>query len=77
MGRVVSKEWLDKMTNDINNNVLIDETLSFNKSAQSLIIRLSNRNKKFKVYNLGAGVKRITTNTDTCPCCGKTIPNKG
>ena len=51
----------------------IDETISFNKAAQALVVLLSNKNIPFKVFNLGAGVKRITTETDVCPCCKKKL----
>jgi hypothetical protein len=51
----------------------IDETLSFTKCAQWLIETLTHFNIDFKIYNLGCGVKRITTVTDVCPCCKKTL----
>ena len=48
----------------------IDEHISYNAAAQWLITALSKRGIIFKVYNLGAGVKRITTQEpDKCPCC--------
>jgi hypothetical protein len=40
-------------------------------AAQALIEWMSKNNIAFKVYNLGAGVKRITSDTDICPCCKK------
>lgn len=51
----------------------IDETTSFNLAIQWLICRLTRDNIPFKLYNLGAGVKRLTTKTDTCPCCKKPL----
>lgn len=43
--------------------------VSYNKSAQALILELSNLNIPFKVLNLGAGVKKITNNLGVCPKC--------
>ena len=73
MRKIINKEWANKMLDDINNNRHIDETISFNNSAQFLIKNLSISNIPFKVYNLGAGVKRISTDTNTCPCCFKDL----
>lgn len=44
-------------------------TTRFNKAAQWLIYELDKRGLKYRVYNLGAGVKKITTETDRCPAC--------
>ena len=38
-----------------------------------VILELDRRGMPFKVYNLGAGVARVTTDTDTCPCCKKKL----
>ena len=51
----------------------IDRTISVNAAAKALIVMLSEAGRPFKVHNLGAGVKRITTNTDTCPCCKRKL----
>lgn len=44
---------------------------SFLPAAQWLIIQLTKNKIPFKLINLGAGVKRITTETDTCPVAEK------
>lgn len=72
--KIIAPQWktaMEEKMGAVNPNV--DETLSSNMAAQYLIVRLSNRGLPFRVYNLGAGVKRITTNTDTCPCCKKAL----
>lgn len=51
----------------------LDQILDVNIASQWLIMRLAKERIPFKVYNLGAGVKRITTDTDTCPCCKKSL----
>lgn len=70
---IVNPSWMEKMSTLLNRGAKIDEIVSFNKSKQWLIIQLSERCLPFKVYNLGAGVCRITTDTTTCPCCGKAL----
>lgn len=47
----------------------IDETTSFNKAVNWLVLVLLNNKIPYKIYNCGGGVKRITTETDKCPCC--------
>jgi hypothetical protein len=51
---------------------VFERTISHNIASQWLIIALSERNIPFKIFNLGAGVKKITTQTDICPKCNGT-----
>ena len=51
----------------------IDITSGHNLPIQWLVMRLSNASVPYKIYPLGAGVKRITTDTDTCPCCKRPL----
>lgn len=71
--RIINKIWVNRMREKIHTLDHIDETISFNSAAQWLITTLATENIPFKVYNLGAGVKRITTDVDTCPCCKRKI----
>jgi hypothetical protein len=71
--RILNKKWFDQQVIELGETGSLDVTISFNLAAQAIIELLSNRNKPFKVYNLGAGVKRITTNTDICPCCKRKL----
>ena len=64
---------LKKAISDGTDREDMDITLSYNKAAQFLIAALSLRSIPFKIYNLGAGVKRITTETDNCPCCKRKL----
>jgi len=73
MGLRVNPNWLSEKLHTLDYTGELDVTVSYNKAAQSLIEALSVRDKMFKVYNLGAGVKRITTDTEVCPCCKRTI----
>ena len=69
----INPGWIEERKEEIRKGYSIDITTSFNKAAQALVILLSNANTPFKLYNLGAGVKRITTKTDICPCCKKNL----
>lgn len=48
-------------------------TLAWSQSIQWVIMELDQREIPFRVYSLGAGVKKITTDTDCCPCCKKSL----
>jgi hypothetical protein len=50
----------------------IDVTSSCNMAIQWLICQLVAHNIPFKVIQLGAGVKRVTTDTTVCPKCNGT-----
>ena len=50
----------------------IDVTTATNQAIQWLIMRLSKAEIGFKLIQLGAGVKRVTTETDVCPKCNGT-----
>ena len=51
----------------------IEYTLRLSQTASFLISQLSIAKIPFKVANLGAGVKRITTDTESCPFCKKKL----
>jgi hypothetical protein len=70
----LNPKWTEEMRRRIDAGS-VDETLSAHMAAQWLIVELSNSNRAFKVFNLGGGVKRITTETDTCPCCKRPLSN--
>jgi len=73
MARIVSATWQKEMIRKMDAHERIDESIGFLRAAQWLIEVLSSRNIPFAVYNLGGGVKRVTTETDKCPCCKKAI----
>ena len=69
-------QWTEEGIKDIADEIskgTLDRTLIYNNLVQQLIVRLSREGKPFKLYNLGAGVKRITMDTDTCPCCKRKL----
>ena len=73
MRYILNEQWAKETRAKIKAGVGIDETLRHNLPASWLIAQLSNSGRPFKVYNLGAGVKRVTTETDVCPCCKKKL----
>jgi len=66
-------QWARRIEEKLNADDPIDEVCSAAYIANWLVNKLARLNKPFKIYNLGAGVKRITTDTDVCPCCKKKI----
>ena len=70
---IVSPQWKTRIQEKLACRQRIDETLTHNKAAAWLIAELADRGFPFRVYNLGAGVKRVTTDTDVCPCCRKPL----
>ena len=79
MRRGINSTWLKALDTDIRNydrlvsRVPIVRTLSWNLAAQAMIVKLSDADIPFRIYNLGAGVKKITTETDICPCCKRRL----
>lgn len=69
----ISPTWQKRILERINLNLEIEETIDYNPAAQWLIIQLTKVYRPFKILNLGAGVKIITTKTDICPCCKKKL----
>jgi hypothetical protein len=78
----INPEWQKKVSNEIEDHLdklasgyapkHIDETSSFNAGIQWLVFLLSQKGIAFKLIQIGAGVKRITTNVTTCPKCNGT-----
>jgi len=73
MGTRVNPAWIQEQLKNLRETGDLDATSSYNPAIQSLIVHLTNIGKPFKIYNLGAGVKRITTKTDICPCCKRKL----
>lgn len=70
MGRKISRKWMERMTTALNAEEPIDETFSFAPAAKWLIVKLATRDVPYRVINLGAGVKRITTtDAKVCAAC--------
>jgi hypothetical protein len=70
---LLNTKWIARLEPMIYSSTPVDETLSFTKGKQWLVMQLTKANRPFKIYSLGAGVSRITTETDTCPCCKRKL----
>lgn len=80
MPRMLNARWVQTMKDKVQSQLLpgmydfeVDEVLSSNLAAKFLIKLLAAEGRPYKVHQLGAGVKHITTNTDTCPCCKRKL----
>ena len=69
----INPKWAEKILQCIVARSTIDEISSYKPATQWLIYQLTKRNLPYKIHNLGAGVQRITTDTDTCPCCKRSL----
>ena len=69
----VSIEWKSTYQGTINMGLPVEVTSKHNIVIQELVIMLSKAQRPYKIFNLGAGVKQITTNTEVCPCCKRAL----
>jgi hypothetical protein len=77
--RQINTRWIEQMKQEMAEykQAIFDGTVpkpikvtsQSNICSSWLIGSLANHNIPFKVINLGAGVKQITTETDICPKC--------
>jgi hypothetical protein len=84
MSMRINPQWAERVLKDVAayhdpmkrgvgfNPKEIDETISYNPAVQWLICLLAQKNIAFKVIQLGAGVKRVTTDVHTCQKCNGT-----
>jgi len=68
----ITKEWIDNLRKEIKAGTF-EITTVYNNVIQKAILVFSSEEKPYKLYNMGAGVKKITSNTDTCPCCKRKL----
>ena len=71
----INPEWMKQKGEEIRKYPHeIDVIITYNQAVQWLIAELARVEIPYKLYQLGAGVKRITTkDIDTCPCCKKKL----
>jgi hypothetical protein len=72
MGAILNPKWCAEMERKVFSEEPVDITTSFTKATQWLIVMLTKANRGFKVVTLGAGVRRVTTDTQVCPKCNGT-----
>ncbi len=73
MAKVINSDWQKEMLAKINAHQPIDVTSGFAKGITWLVEVLTRRGIPFALYNAGAGVKRVTTDTTKCPCCKRVL----
>ena len=66
---ILKDSWKAEMMERIENGTFGEYRTAIPVAATWLVLQLSARKIPFRVMNLGAGVKLITTKTDTCPKC--------
>lgn len=69
----INPAWKQAQLDKIASKLPIDELSAYLQATNWLIIQLVKHNIPYKVYNLGGSVKRVTTETTTCPCCKKLL----
>lgn len=70
MARKINRKWIEGITAALAAKELVDETLTFPAAAKWLVATLSVRGVPYRILNLGAGVKRITTtDAKVCTAC--------
>ncbi len=76
MAKILYQPWIneqqDAVTRAVKNNRIYELTTGEALAAKWLVRHLANKNISFRVINMGAGVKKITTDVSTCPKCGGT-----
>jgi hypothetical protein len=67
----IPADFRDRIHSRIASGEPIDAQSTHQHVIQWVILQLSAANLSFRVVNLGAGVRRIVSPADVCPCCGK------
>lgn len=65
----INPKWQDAIREQLRTGTFTEIIESFNPAVQWLVKELVRREIPFRVLNLGAGVKKITTKVETCPKC--------
>lgn len=73
MSRNINPQWANKVRDQLDRIQPIDETTAYTPAIQWIICELTKSSRAFQLYNLGAGVRRITTETDVCPFCKRNL----
>lgn len=69
MALILRESWKNEMISRISQGEEIEYTSAIGIAIRFLVLELTRRNVPFRIMNLGAGVKKITTKVDTCPKC--------
>ena len=73
MGMRINNKWQDDREADIaefiSSGKHFEVKSEYNPATQWLILKLVNKNIPFRLIQLGAGLKMVTTKTDVCLKC--------
>lgn len=69
MALILRDSWKKEMMIKISLGENIEYTSGYNIAIKFLALKLAEMHIPFRIMNLGAGVKKITTKVDTCPKC--------
>ena len=75
-GKRLGIEWRKEMTKKLDKGQKIDEINTKLFAMQWLIAEMNSRGIPHRLYSLGAGVRRVVSSADKCPCCRKKIVGK-
>jgi hypothetical protein len=70
--KIISQKWAAEMREAMAERRRIDVTTQHAVCIKWLVESLSNHRIPFRLINVGAGVKRVTTDVDVCPKCNGT-----
>jgi hypothetical protein len=75
MAAILNPLWVTEQKALISNRHIVpyNVVVSFTQAKVFVVTTLTNLNIPFKMYSLGSGVVRITTDTDRCPCCKRKL----
>ena len=71
--KIISSNWQAEIESAIFQGKKIDVTSGETVALKWLVQKLATYGKPFRIYKLGLGVHRVTTDCDVCPCCGKKV----
>jgi hypothetical protein len=66
---MLNPDWCKEMKEKIESGQPLTYRTRSIQGLRFIILELNDRNIPFRIINLGAGIKIITTKTDICPKC--------
>ena len=72
MKQRLNPAWIEAIKEQVATVHGFEHTSDINLATQWLVSYLDEQGIPFKVINLGAGVKKVTTKMDICPKCNGT-----
>lgn len=67
--KILREDWKKYATEQIRSPRPFELTTTISAAVQFAILKFDECKKPFRLLNLGAGVRKITSETDICPKC--------